>query len=169
MKAIVAVDLNWGIGCNGKLLQSIPEDMKFFRQKTMDKVVVMGRETFESFPGKSPLKNRINIVLTKNEHFTDDRMIICHSIKEVFERIKEYDTNDVFIIGGESIYTQFLPYCTEVYVTKIKNTYTADKHFTNLDKENGWVLAAASDLKKFKDIEYSFTQYVNNQLHHYTR
>jgi dihydrofolate reductase len=71
MKAIVAVDLNWGIGFKGNLLQRIPDDMKFFKQMTLGKVVVMGRETFESLPGKEPLKDRTNIVLSKDKKFTN--------------------------------------------------------------------------------------------------
>lgn len=164
MKAIVAVDLNWGIGCGGRLLQSIPEDMKFFKQMTLGKIVVMGRETFESFPGKNPLKDRVNIVLSKNESFNDDRVIICRSVNEVFEKIKRYPIEDIFIIGGESIYSQFLSYCTEAYVTKIQNTYPADKHFTNLDKESNWGLVSVSELKNFNNIQYSFNKYVNNKL-----
>ncbi|MDF2882446.1 MAG: dihydrofolate reductase region [Clostridiaceae bacterium] len=167
MKAIVAVDLNWGIGCGGKLLQSIPEDMKFFKQMTLGKVVVMGRETFESFPGKSPLRDRVNIVLSKDKSFNEDRVIICRSIDEVFAKVKEYATDNVFIIGGESIYSQFLPYCTEAYVTKIQDKYPADKYFTNLDRESTWELASVSDLKNYNNIQYSFVKYVNNQLAYY--
>jgi dihydrofolate reductase len=161
MKAIVAVDLNWAIGYEGKLLQSIPEDMKFFKQMTLGNYVVMGRETFESMPGKAPLKGRINIVLSKNEFFRDERIIICRSSDELFHEIEKYNTDDVFIIGGESVYTQYLPYCTEAYVTKIKNRYPADKYFTNLDKKETWKLVSSSDLKKYNDIEYSFLTYTN--------
>ena len=100
MKAIVAVDLNWGIGCGGKLLQTIPEDMKFFKQKTSGKVVIMGRETFESLPGKSPLKDRINIVLSRSKSFCDDRITVCRSLEELFREIKKYHTDDVYLIGG---------------------------------------------------------------------
>lgn len=161
MKAIVAVDLNWGIGCGGKLLQMIPGDMKFFKQKTLGKIVVMGRETFESLPGKAPLKDRINIVLSKNEFFKDDRIIICRSLNELFHEIGKYHSDDVFIIGGESVYTQILPYCTEVYVTKIQNAYPADKYFTNLDKEKTWELTSVSDSKEFNHIQYCFLKYIN--------
>ncbi len=169
MKAIVAVDLNWGIGCGGRLLQTIPEDMKFFKENTLKKVVVMGRETFESLPGKSPLKDRINIVLSRDESFNDDKIIIYRSLDEVFDNIKKYNTDDIYIIGGESIYNQFLSYCTEVYVTKIKNIYTADKHFPNLDENKAWKVASISDSREFNHIQYNFLKYVNKQLIHYTR
>ncbi len=164
MKAIVAVDLNWGIGCGGKLLQTIPEDMKFFKQKTSGKVVIMGRETFESLPGKSPLKDRINIVLSRSKSFCDDRITVCRSLEELFREIKKYHTDDVYLIGGEAVYIQLLPYCTEAYVTKIENTYSADKYFMNFDKEKVWELVSTSDKKEYNNIKYSFLRHVNNQL-----
>lgn len=166
MKAIVAVDLNWGIGCGGKLLQMIPEDMKFFKEKTIGKVVIMGRETFESLPGKAPLKDRINIVLSKNESFGDDRLIICRSLEELFHEVKKYHTDDVFVIGGEAVYTQLLPYCTEVYVTKIQNKYVADKHFINLDEDERWNVISESDWKIHNHTKYKFLQYINQEVNH---
>lgn len=159
MKSIVAVDLNWGIGYEGKLLQRIPEDMKIFKQMTLGKVVVMGRETFESLPGKEPLKNRTNIVLSKNKDFINEKVTICRSLNELFHKLKKYNSEDVFVIGGESIYTQLLPYCTEAYVTKIENTYVTDRYFINLDKEKTWDLIHISDVKSFNGIQFTFQKY----------
>lgn len=164
MKAIVAVDLNWGIGCKGNLLQRIPEDMKFFKQMTVGKVVVMGRETFESLPGKEPLKDRINIVLSKNENFKNEKITICRSLDELFQEFKKYNLDDVIIIGGESVYTQLLPYCTEAYVTQIESKYLADKYFVDLGKEESWELVSTGDLKNYNTINYSFLKYVNNRI-----
>lgn len=163
MKAIVAVDLNWGIGCGGRLLAHIPEDMKFFREKTLGKVVIMGRETFESLPGKAPLKDRINIVLSRSESFKDDRLIICRSMDEVFDSIRSYSKDDIFIIGGEAVYKQFLPYCFEAYVTKIRNSYIADKYFPNLDEIKKWEIAQESDTKEYNQIQFKFLKYVNRK------
>lgn len=167
MKAIVAVDLKWGIGCGGKLLQIIPEDMNFFKEKTLGKVVIMGRETFESLPGKAPLKDRINIVLSKDESFNDDRLIICRSLDEVFDSIEKYNKEDVYVIGGESIYTQFLPYYTEAYVTKIHSVYSADKFFVNLEEEKSWDVISVSDRKEYNSIKYEFVKYINKELKTY--
>ena len=164
MKAIVAVDLNWGIGCDGKLLETIPEDKKFFKEKTIGKVVVMGRETFESLPGKAPLKDRVNIVLSRNENYMDDRLIICNSIDETFDQLKKYDKNDIFVIGGEVIYKQFLSHCEEIYVTKIKNKYSADKYFPNLDEDQNWVLVESSEDKEYKGVGYNFQRYKNRSF-----
>lgn len=160
MKAIVAVDLNWGIGYKGNLLQWIPEDMKFFKQMTLGKVVVMGRETFESLPGKEPLTDRVNIVLSKNKNLKNEKVTICYSLDELFNELKLYNPEDIFVIGGESIYSQLLPYCSEAFVTRIENTYLADKYFNNLDKEETWKLVSASDLKSYKNIQFSFLKYL---------
>lgn len=161
MKAIAAVDLNWGIGYQGKLLQWIPEDMKFFRQMTLGKVVVMGRETFESFPGQEPLKDRVNIVLTRNIGFTHNKMTICGSLDELLDILKGYKPEDIFIIGGELVYTQLLPYCTEAYVTKIDKAYLADKYFPILDNDRNWELDSESETKYYQDISFRFCKYIS--------
>ena len=163
MKAIVAVDLNWGIGHEGNLLETIPEDMRFFKQMTLGKVVVMGRETFESLPRKKPLSDRINIVLSKNKNFTNEKIIICSSLDELLNELKKYNQDDVFVIGGESVYAQLLQYCTESYVTKIKNVYIADKHFVNLDKKDSWKVSSTSDWHKYKDISFKFVKYTKKE------
>lgn len=167
MKAIVAVDLNWGIGCNNKLLQAIPEDMKFFKEKTLGKIVVMGRKTFESLPGKKPLKDRINIVLSKKQSFKDERVIICRNLHELIQEMKKYNADDIYVIGGELVYKQLLQYCKECYVTKIQNEYTADTYFTNLDENEMWELIDISDTKKYNDIQFNFVKYINKHLEVY--
>lgn len=164
MKIIVAVDLNWGIGCDGKLLQHIPEDMKFFKEKTIGNVVVMGRETFESLPGKNPLKDRVNIVLSRDRSFKDDRLIICNSINDTLKELQKYENSKVFIIGGETIYKQFLPYCDELYITKIQNEYKADRFFPNVDIMSNWELIKESEVKEYNNVRYVFSTYINNSL-----
>ena len=166
MKGIVAVDRNWGIGYQGKLLQHIPEDMKFFREMTEGKIVIMGRETFDSLPGKEPLKNRINIVLSRKSDFVSDRVILCKSLEELFEKIKQYPTDDVFVIGGQAIYAQLMPYCDEAYVTKIDNDYVADKFFVNLDELPHWEITSKSEPHFYKDIKFTFVKYVNHSVNH---
>ena len=164
MKAIVAVDSNWGIGCKGKLLQWIPEDMKFFKQKTLGKVVIMGRQTFESLPGKNPLKDRKNIILSKKECFNGENVTTCSSMDELFNELEKYNSDDVFVIGGESIYIRLLPYCTDAYVTKIRNTYDADKYFIDLDKDETWKVVSSSEPHTYKNIQYEFVKYVNAKV-----
>lgn len=159
MKAIVAVDSNWGIGYQGKLLAHIPEDLKYFRKMTIGKVVVMGEKTFKSLPGGLPLTGRVNIVMSNT--LEDDRVIVCNSMEDLWTRLEKYDTDDIFVIGGESVYRQLLKYCGEVYVTKIKATYKSDRYFNNLDKDNNWKLISEVGGKSKKGLEYKFTRYVN--------
>lgn len=164
MKAIVAVDLNWGIGYNGNLLQRIPEDMKFFKEKTINKIVIMGRETFESLPGKEPLKDRVNIVLSKDESFNNEKLTICRSLDDLFIEIQKYDSEDLCVIGGESVYSQLIPYCREAYVTKIENTYKADKYFVNLDEMDAWEIEEVGEEKSYGDISFRFLRYINKGI-----
>ena len=133
MNAIVAVDGNWGIGCKGKLLIHLPGDLKFFQKMTTGKTIVMGRETLKSLPGGKPLKDRRNIVLTRNEKL-DVECEICHSIDEVKALLKEKNRDEVFICGGESVYKQILELCNKIYVTKINQIFEADTYFPNLDE-----------------------------------
>jgi dihydrofolate reductase len=180
MKAISSADLNWGIGYKGQLLKRVPEDMKFFMRMTMGKVVVMGRETFESLPGRQPLKNRVNIVLTKNPAYgaacdassseaagsaeKPENLIICHSVEELFEILKGYLSEDIFLIGGQTIYTQFLPYCSEVYITRFEKVFEADRHFPNLDLMENWELAEESGPHEYDGMTFRFLKYINHSV-----
>ena len=159
MNLIAAVDKNWAIGKNNELLVSIPNDMKMFRQMTTGKVVVMGRKTLESFPNGLPLKNRVNIVLTKNQNYQVKGAIIVHSVEEVLEELKKYDSEDVYVIGGESVYRALLPYCDKAYVTRIDHAYLADTYFPNLDEDPEWKMTKVSDEQTYFDLEYVFTIY----------
>lgn len=159
MKAILSADRNWGIGYNNRLLVSIPSDMKFFRQTTTGKVVVMGRKTLESFPNGMPLKNRTNIVLTGNQNYHVKDAVVVHSEDELMEELKKYDPDDIYVIGGESIYRMMLPYCDTVYVTKIDRAFQADTFFPNLDETDEWVMTEESEEQTCFDLEFCFTKY----------
>ena len=159
MNIIVAADKNWAIGKNNKLLVSIPQDMKFFRETTTGKVVVMGRKTLESFPGGQPLKKRVNIVLTSDKNYHVNGADIVHSIDALLEELKKYPAEDIYVIGGESIYRQLLPYCDKAYVTKIEHAYDADTFFSNLDEDPQWRITKTSDEQTYFDLEYEFTIY----------
>ena len=164
MNLIVAADKNWAIGHENKLLVSIPADMKFFREMTTGKVVVMGRKTLESFPGGLPLKNRINVVLTKNMDYHVKDAVVVHSVEEALEELKKYDTKDVYVIGGDTVYRQMLPYCDTAHVTKIDHAYEADTYFPNLDEEKEWELTADSEEQTYFDLEYRFLLYKKKLL-----
>ena len=163
MNIIVAADKNWAIGKDNKLLVSIPADMKMFRQETTGKVVVMGRKTLESFPNGLPLKNRTNIVLTGNKNYKVKDAIIVHTIEELLEEIKKYPSEEVYCIGGDSVYKQLLPYCDTAHVTKIDFGYEADSYFPNLDEDPQWHVAAESEEQTYFDLEYKFVRYERNK------
>ena len=164
MNIIVAVDRNWAIGYKNKLLVSIPADMKFFRSTTTGKVVVMGRKTLESFPNGLPLKNRTNIVLTANPEYKVKDAVICHSVEELLEELKKYDSEGIYVIGGDSIYHQMLPYCDVAHVTKIDHAYEADSWFPDLDELPEWEIAADSEEQTYFDLEYQFLKYERKSL-----
>ena len=159
MNLIVAVDKNWAIGYQNKLLVSIPEDMKFFRNETTGKVVVMGRKTLETFSNGLPLKNRTNIVLTRNPDYKVKGAEVCGSVEEALELISAYPPEDVYIIGGDTIYKQFLPYCDTAHVTRIDHAYMADAWFPNLEQDPEWELTGESEEKTYFDLEFSFCKY----------
>ena len=163
MNLIVAVDENWAIGNKGELLVSIPADHKMFRQETINKVVVLGRKTIETFPQGQPLGKRTNIIVTKNPEYKAGDAIIVHSIDELLEELKNYDTKDVYIIGGASIYEQMLPYCDTAHVTKIDHKYVADAYFPNLDEDPEWEITASSEEQYYFDLTYHFLKYERKQ------
>ena len=139
--------------------QSIGFDQKFFRQETTGKVVVLGRKTLETFPQGRPLPNRLNIIVSTKKDYEVKDAIVVHSIEELLEELKKYDTNDVYIIGGDSIYKQMLPYCDTAHVTKIDRAYEADTYFPNLDEMSEWEITADSDEQVYFDLTYHFLKY----------
>lgn len=159
MKLIAAVDRNWGIGLNGRLLVSIPSDQKFFRNETYGKVVIVGRKTLATFPNGLPLEGRTNIILTHDKNFKAKNATIVHSVEEALEAAAEFSGEDVYVIGGESIYEEFLPYCDTAIITKIDHAFEADAHMVNLDELNNWSITAESEEQTYFDLEYIYCQY----------
>lgn len=159
MNLIVAVDNNWAIGSKNRLLVRIPRDQKHFREETTGKVVVLGRKTLETFPQGQPLQNRTNIILSRDRNCQVKGAIVVHSVEELLEELKKYDSKDVYVIGGESVYRQLLPYCDTAHVTKIDHIYEADVHFPDLDKDPEWEITADSDEQTYFDIAYTFLKY----------
>ncbi len=159
MNLIVAVDRNWAIGCKNNLLVRIPADHKNFRRETTGKVVVLGRKTLETFPQGMPLPNRTNIILSNNPSYQVKGADVVHSKEELLEKLKEYPSEDVYIIGGESVYRMMLPYCDVAHVTKIDHAYEADAYFPNLDEADEWEITADSDEQTYFDLAYQFVKY----------
>ena len=159
MRAIVCADKNWGIGYKNRLLVSIPSDMKFFRETTTGKVIVMGRKTLESFPNGMPLKNRINIVLTRDRNYEAKGAVIVHDEEELMNELGKYDTEQIYIIGGESVYKMMLSHCDKIYVTKVYRAFQADTYFPNLDEMSEWKMTQESEEQTCFDLEFCFTTY----------
>ena len=161
MKCIAAVDNNWAIGFKGKLLVSIPNDQKMFRNETLGKVVVLGRKTLETFPNGLPLKNRTNIILSRDENYKVKDAVVVHNDDELFALLKTYDSDDIYIIGGESVYKSYYRYCDSAIITKIDRKYESDAHFPNLDEDENWTMTAESEEFTYFDVEYTFREYRN--------
>ena len=159
MNLIASVDANWAIGKNNQLLVRIPADMKFFRETTTGKVVVMGRKTLESFPNGQPLKNRTNIVLTHDRSYQVKDAIVVYSMDELHEELKKYPSEDIYIIGGESIYRQMVDECDVAHITKVDFAYDADAHFPNLDEKPEWQITQDSEEQTYFDLIYHFYRY----------
>ena len=163
MKAIVAVDKKWGIGKKNYLLFSLPEDMKYFREKTKDKVVCMGYNTLLSFPNSKPLKNRVNIVLAPEDVFRDD-CIVVHTLEQLSRELKKYNEDDVFVIGGAMFYRTMLPYCSEVLVTKVDADGGAEVFYENLDALDNWACIEQGEPIQSNGLTIRFTIYKNSQV-----
>ena len=158
MRAILSADEHWGIGRENRLLVRIPQDMKYFRSETVGKAVIMGRKTLESFPQGQPLKNRVNIVITRKKDYKVKGAVIVHSVEEAVKEAKKYE-GELFVIGGESIYRAMLAYCDTAYVTKIDHAFDADTYFPNLDEDKEWQMITISEEQTCFDLEYYFTVY----------
>ena len=159
MNLIVAVDKNWAIGRENQLLVRIPADQKFFRETTTGKVVVMGRKTLESFPNGLPLKNRTNIVLTRNMDYKVPGAVVVHDMDELHRELENYKSEDVYVIGGETIYRALLDECDVAHITKIDFAYDADAYFPNLDEREEWAVTGESEEQTYFDLEYYFYRY----------
>lgn len=160
--SILNADINFGIGKRNGLLFSLPLDMKFFRETTKGHVVAMGENTLLSFPGSKPLKNRTNIVLSKDESHNYEGVVNVHSFEQFLQIIKKYSENeDVYIIGGASIYAQTLPYVDKVLLTKVNKDGGAEVFFPNLDENKDFELVESSLPIMDGEIEIRFTTYIN--------
>lgn len=159
MQLIAAVDSNWAIGNKGELLVSIPQDKKQFQELTMGGVILGGRKTMEGLPGGTTLKGRRNVILTNRKDYRYSDGVIVHSVEEALEELRQFPEEQIYIIGGEQIYRQFLPYCDKAYITKIDYAYEADTHFPNLDEDPEWEMTHISDEQTYYDLEYHFTIY----------
>lgn len=157
MILIVAADKNFGIGKNNDLLTRLPEDLEFFKQNTLNKTVVIGRKTLESFKNGKPLPKRQHIVLTRTMSYDHERITTVGSIEELLEQIKDMDSNEVFVSGGGTIYEALLPHCDKAYVTRIDADLEADTFMPNLEALDEWECVWEGPVLHEGDIAYRHT------------
>lgn len=166
MKAIAAVDQNWAIGNKGQLLAHIPADMKLFRTTTRDGIVILGRKTLSTFPDGAPLRNRINIIFSRDPSFRCEGADIVHDIESLLDllagKYASVPKDNVFVIGGASIYRQLLPLCSEAVITRIEKSFEADAFFPDLDKDEQWEKTEEGKTQYFEGIRFHFDRYRKN-------
>lgn len=160
--SILNCDKEYGIGKKNGLLFSLKEDMKFFRTTTLNHVVAMGENTLLSFPGSKPLKNRTNIVLSADETHNYEGVVNVHSFEEFLRMVAKYAKDeDVYIIGGASMYRQTLPYVDLVYLTKVDAIGGAEVFFVNIDADKNFEIIKESETIKDGDYNIKFVTYKN--------
>lgn len=163
MKLIVAAEKNWGIGKENKLLAHLPQDLKYFRKMTTGKIVIMGRKTLESLPGGKPLKDRINVVISRNSDLRTEGCVLAGSPEEAVGKALalagEDGSDRLMVLGGASIYRQLLPSCDTCYVTRMENALESDCSFPDLDRDPEWELVRESPMQEENGIRYRFAEY----------
>lgn len=153
---LVAVDLNRVIGVDNKMPWHIPEELKYFKEVTMGKAIVMGRKTYESI-GR-PLPGRLNIIITRNEGYSVEGAEVLHDLNAAIERGKEY-SEEVVIIGGAEIFNLSMPMADRLYITVIRNSYEGDTFFPEYN-DGSWKLTSESEDHHTADgIPYSYLIY----------
>lgn len=158
MNIIASADIEWGIGNEGDLLYNIPEDMRFFREMTTGKTVIMGRTTLESLPGSKPLPKRRNIVLSKKAGEIAGAEV-CRSPEEIIELLAGEESENIFVIGGESVYREMIKYCDTAYITRVEAKAQADRHLVNLDESSDWQIEKSSPMYAHNGICFKFVTY----------
>ena len=162
MNLIACMTKNRALGKDGKLLFHLSQDLKFFKNMTEGKVVVMGKKTYLSLPVR-PLKNRVNIVLTKDKNFAEQGVIVVNDLKMLFEELKKYNSHDVFVCGGESIYNQLKDYCDTAYITNVDIVSDADTYMFDLES-NGFTKQTASAPQTENGLNFVFETYKKQNL-----
>ena len=154
---IVAVSEDWGIGKDNELLWHISEDLKRFKKLTFGNTVIMGKKTWESLP-RRPLPGRKNIVLTDDPQEVIDSSITAYSIKDALSKSEKNE--EIFIIGGGSIYRQFMPIADRLYITHVHKIAPADIYFPEIDL-NIWEITEKEEFKNGENdsIPYTYTIY----------
>ena len=160
--SILNCDKEYGIGKKNGLLFELKEDMRYFRKTTLNHVVAMGENTLLSFPNQKPLKNRTNIVLSSDFTHNYEDVINVHDFQQFLNVLDNYSKReDVYIIGGASMYRQMLPYVDYVYLTKVDAVGHAEVFFVNIDEDENFEVVSESDPVQDGDYTIKFVVYKN--------
>ncbi len=159
MNLIALADKNWGIGYRGKQPVSIPSDRMFFHNLTQGKVLVMGRRTLESLPNGLAPAGRSSVVLSRRSGYSVRHASVVSSVDEALEVLSGYEDEDIFVIGGASVFKAFLPYCNKAYITKIDKAFEADAFMPDLDADEAWKVSSDSGEQTYFNLEFHFLIY----------
>ena len=165
MNAIVVADQRWAIGHNGGLLFSLPTDMQRFRSLTMDGTVIMGHLTLNSFPEGKPLPRRRNIVISRHAETLPEGVEAASSPEKALALAGGPEAENLWIIGGGSIYAALLSRCRRVYLTRVEiRVEESDTYFPNLDKLPNWRVESEGEMMEENGLKFRFIEYVNTKL-----
>ncbi|EEI82079.1 dihydrofolate reductase [Anaerococcus tetradius] len=156
MKIILAVDKNWGIGKNGKMLFHIKKDLGHFKELTSGNICIMGRKTYESMGGALP--NRENLILSRNKTYQAPDALVFNDYRDIFSYLEDKD-KEVFVIGGEKIVELFLDFCDEAIITKIYAERLADSFLHNFDSDDRWEVISKSDIMEENGVSFQYIVY----------
>jgi dihydrofolate reductase len=157
---IVAIAENYAIGKNNDLLWHIPEDLKRFKRLTTGHTVIMGKKTYESLP-RRPLPNRVNIVITDDTNDLFDQCVMAFSIEDALKKMNPSDEN--FIIGGASVYNQFLPFSDRLYITWVYKSFDGDVFFPEIDFSE-WSLVSSEDIPASGKNDFSYSNRIYDRI-----
>ena len=155
MNLIAAVDQNWAIGKDGDQLCYIPADLKRFQALTTGHAVILGRKTLATFPGGRPLKNRRNLVLSRNPDFAPEGAEVFRDLDSLLAAAPA----DAFVIGGESVYRALLAHCDRAYITKIHRAWPADAYFPDLDADPAWAVTQEGEALEQDGLTFRYVTY----------
>ena len=157
MIAIVAVDRNWGIGKDGEQLLYIPEDLKRFKNFTTGNAIILGRKTMYTFPGSKPLKNRRNMILSRNPEFKAEGGEVYPDLDSLMANVT--DPDNTYVVGGAMVYNTMIGQCDKAYITKIDAEFPADCWFPNLDAMSDWEVTEESEVQEHEGVPYRYVTY----------
>ena len=163
MNLIVAVTKDYAIGKDNNLLFHLPKDLAFFKEKTLNKVIIMGEKTYFSLP-KRPLPKRTTIVLSNNPQFNEEGVIIARSVDELMEEVSKFNPEDVFVCGGASVYNLLMDNCEKAFITKIDKVVPADTYIHNLEEKENWRKIYESETMEDNGVPFRFETYVNEEM-----